>query len=281
MNSIKESKFSIPGRDELPSAGVGRAVQIQYGLLPYRLSRAYDVELLLVPVGETLHWTIPKGWPIKGLAPAKSAGREGYEKVGIKGTLGRKSVGVFSWINGDMTCEVHVFPILVSAQRDMCLDGGKGISRWFTLSEALAHIDNRELRYVIGLFAETTMRHEKRKIIEASTNNELGGLIATKEAAEKFGVTERTVRRWIAAGKMPTRVNDGREKKFRTEDIELKMSGVTIQEAAEALCVTVRTVRRWIAAGKMPPRTNEGKKMKFRRVDIQALVAQTLEEKQI
>ena len=102
-------------------------------------------------------------------------------------------------------------------------------------------------------------------------------LIALQEAAVILGASERTVRRWVAAGKMPRRFEEGRGKKFRLVDIEAMVKTesinlITLKQAAEMLGVTERTVRRWVAARKMPPRTKKGRDKKFWRADIQALL---------
>ena len=57
-------------------------VRLQYGALPYRASKVRGVEVLLVTSRETKRWIIPKGWPIPGLSPSKSAAREAYEEAG-------------------------------------------------------------------------------------------------------------------------------------------------------------------------------------------------------
>jgi excisionase family DNA binding protein len=98
-------------------------------------------------------------------------------------------------------------------------------------------------------------------------------LVSTKQVADIYGVTERTVRRWLASGKMPQRVEVGREKKFSKEDIvaELKLDTfelITLTEASDLLGRSRRTLLRWIAAGKMPPRIRRGNDRKFRYADI-------------
>jgi excisionase family DNA binding protein len=45
-------------------------------------------------------------------------------------------------------------------------------------------------------------------------------LITLKEAAEMLGTHERTIRRWVAAGKMPPRIGKGKAKKFWRTDIQ-------------------------------------------------------------
>ena len=59
--------------------GKTKAVRVQYGALPYRVGPDGAVEILLVTSRETRRWIIPKGWPIKGLKPSKSAAREAAE----------------------------------------------------------------------------------------------------------------------------------------------------------------------------------------------------------
>ena len=56
-----------------------------------------SLEVLLVTTRQMRRWIIPKGWPIKGLNPPWSAAREAYEEAGIRGTVGAKSIGVFSY----------------------------------------------------------------------------------------------------------------------------------------------------------------------------------------
>jgi 8-oxo-dGTP pyrophosphatase MutT (NUDIX family) len=63
------------------------AVRVQYGALPYRFTKSGAPEILLVTTRQTKRWIIPKGWPIKGLKPAKSAAREAYEEAGVRGSV--------------------------------------------------------------------------------------------------------------------------------------------------------------------------------------------------
>ena len=103
---------------------VKRAVRIQYGALPYRFTRGAELEILLLTTRQSKRWIIPKGWPIKGLRPAKSAAREAFEEAGVRGRVRAKSVGFFAYDkildeNGvRVSCEVRVFPLLVKRQSE-------------------------------------------------------------------------------------------------------------------------------------------------------------------
>jgi len=66
------------------------ATLVQYGALPYRLTKTRSIELLLVTSREAKRWIIPKGWPIDGLKPFKSAAQEAYEEAGIHGIIGKR-----------------------------------------------------------------------------------------------------------------------------------------------------------------------------------------------
>src|SRR5688572_19108780 len=96
--------------------GKTKAVRVQHGALPYRVGRDGVVEILLVTSRGTRRWIIPKGWPIKGLKPARSAAREAYEEAGVRGAIGSKAIGSFvydKWIEEGVSvpCEVGVFPL--------------------------------------------------------------------------------------------------------------------------------------------------------------------------
>lgn len=43
-------------------------------------------------------WTIPKGWPIKGLAPHEVVEREAWEEAGVKGRAKKRAFGCFSYL---------------------------------------------------------------------------------------------------------------------------------------------------------------------------------------
>ena len=95
---------------------------MQYGVLPYRFSQDAALEILLVTTRGTRRWIVPKGWPIKGLSPIKSAAREAFEEAGVTGRTGAMPIGVFAYDNlldeagGTTACEVKIYPLLVRRQ---------------------------------------------------------------------------------------------------------------------------------------------------------------------
>ncbi len=146
-----------------------RAIRVQYGVLPYRFTETNSLEVLLVTTRQTRRWIIPKGWPIKGLKPPKSAAREAYEEAGIRGTIGAKAIGVFSYeksldVNGlTVPCEVRVFPMIVKRQLDVWPEAHERKARWFESAEALSAIKDKGLRELIESFERRMSARKSRK----------------------------------------------------------------------------------------------------------------------
>jgi 8-oxo-dGTP pyrophosphatase MutT (NUDIX family) len=136
------------------------AVRVQYGVLPYRFSQDAALEILLVTTRGTRRWIVPKGWPIKGLRPAKSAAREAFEEAGITGRIGAKPIGVFAYDklreeSGDVTtCEVKVYPLLVKRESRMWPESHQRTTQWVPPSRAIAMIRESDLKKIVATFAK-------------------------------------------------------------------------------------------------------------------------------
>jgi 8-oxo-dGTP pyrophosphatase MutT (NUDIX family) len=139
---------------------VKRAVRVQYGALPYRFTHDAALEILLVTTRQSKQWIIPKGWPIKGLRPAKSAAREAFEEAGVRGRVGAKSIGLFAYdkpLNGNgmrVSCEVRVFPLLVKRQSETWPEIEQRVVQWVAPDKALTLIRDRELKALVAAFVK-------------------------------------------------------------------------------------------------------------------------------
>jgi 8-oxo-dGTP pyrophosphatase MutT (NUDIX family) len=138
----------------------GNAIRVQYGALPYRFTRSGAPEILLVSTRQTKRWIIPKGWPIKGLRPAKSAAREAYEEAGVRGSVKQKAVGIFRYekrLDEDginLPCEVRVFPLLVKRQSKTWPESQQRAAQWLEPTAALSLIEEESLRMLILSFVD-------------------------------------------------------------------------------------------------------------------------------
>ncbi|WP_246704705.1 NUDIX hydrolase [Rhizobium sp. P32RR-XVIII] len=75
----------------------GDAIE-QFGALCIRDRRDGQMEVLLITTRETGRWSIPKGWPIKGLAPQEVVEREAWEEAGVKGRAKKRVFGYFTYL---------------------------------------------------------------------------------------------------------------------------------------------------------------------------------------
>ena len=135
------------------------AVRIQYGALPYRFTPDAALEILLVTTRRSRRWIIPKGWPIKGLRPPKSAAREAFEEAGVRGRIGSKAVGLFDYdkLLEDgipVSCEVKVFPLLVKRQSEVWPEVEQRLIQWVEPSKAVSLIKEPALKKLVAAFAK-------------------------------------------------------------------------------------------------------------------------------
>jgi 8-oxo-dGTP pyrophosphatase MutT (NUDIX family) len=116
------------------------------------------LEILLVTTRQSRQWIIPKGWPIKGLRPAKSAAREAFEEAGVRGRVGAKSIGLFSYkkmLDGNgvgVNCEVVVFPLLVKRQSETWPEIEQRVVQWVAPDRALTLIKDSGLKALVAAF---------------------------------------------------------------------------------------------------------------------------------
>jgi 8-oxo-dGTP pyrophosphatase MutT (NUDIX family) len=114
----------------------------QYGALPFLITEAGELKVLLVTSRGRRDWVIPKGWPIRGLSAAETAEREAYEEAGLVGTIvGDEPFGVYRHKKQGKSrkatlCEVTVFLFAVERQRHKWPEKSQRETRWFALKEA-------------------------------------------------------------------------------------------------------------------------------------------------
>lgn len=129
----------------------------QYGALPWR--GCSHLEYLLISSRQSRRWVIPKGWPIKKLAPHEAARREAFEEAGIGGEIASEPFGRYFYLkrNSDwsvMPCRVDVFPMHVSNQLASWPERHERETRWFTPADAAAAVAEPDLAALIRGFAD-------------------------------------------------------------------------------------------------------------------------------
>ncbi|MEW6125107.1 MAG: NUDIX hydrolase [Pseudomonadota bacterium] len=138
-----------------PDSSAGR--RVQYAALPYRQRQDGEVQVRLITSRETRRWVLPKGWPMKDIAPHKAAAREAFEEAGLIGSTSRTAIGLYTYEKRlspirSVTCDVLVFPMKVKRYLKKWPERSQRIGFWFTVESAAAAVQEEELKDLILRF---------------------------------------------------------------------------------------------------------------------------------
>lgn len=131
----------------------------QVGALCFRISEVGQIEVLLITTRETRRWTIPKGWPIKGLKPHEVAEREAWEEAGIKGKAKKKPYGHYTYLkrladSRTVPAVVEVHALEVKEACDNFPEIGQRVLIWLPPVEAALQVPEPELKGLLAGFDE-------------------------------------------------------------------------------------------------------------------------------
>ncbi|MEP9352214.1 NUDIX domain-containing protein [Xanthobacter sp. KR7-65] len=151
----------------LTVAGAPSGRRVQYAALPYRVRRDGEVQIRLITSRETRRWVIPKGWPIKGLTPPKTAARESYEEAGLVGVVAREPMGMYSYEKRigtrSVLCDVLVFPFKVKRLLQKWPERFQRYGFWFSVETAAAAVQEPDLTELILSFGAVMARRWEEK----------------------------------------------------------------------------------------------------------------------
>lgn len=142
------------------AADPAAAVRRQCAALCWRME-ADAPQILLITSRDTGRWVVPKGWPMPGLSPARTAAREAFEEAGVRGTVDERSLGCFGYekVLGQgaarglrVACVVAVFPLRVEGLEDDFPEAGQRQRAWFAPAEAAARVDEPDLARLLAAF---------------------------------------------------------------------------------------------------------------------------------
>lgn len=129
----------------------------QYAALCYRLSKDEKLEILLVTSRGAGRWIPPKGWPIPGLAPHKSAAQEAFEEAGVLGDVHKFSLGRYKYLRDrrtdrDFSSEAFVFPLRVTKMAKKYKEKGQRRVKWYSQKKAAQLVREPNLKKIIRKF---------------------------------------------------------------------------------------------------------------------------------
>ena len=132
----------------------GKKTWLQIGALPLRRREDGTLEVLLITTRTTGRWSVPKGWPIKGLKSHEAAAREAFEEAGVTGKPRQKPLGRYLYwkrmADHFALCKVKLFPLWVETELDDWPERGQRQQGWFSLADAAELVDEPGLRGLLG-----------------------------------------------------------------------------------------------------------------------------------
>lgn len=133
-----------------------RDVRTQFAALPYRFGKS-GLKVLLVTSRDTGRWVIPKGWPIDGVSPARSAEIEAWEEAGVKGKISERCAGIYTY-NKELDTGillpvvVAVFPLEVRTMEGNYPERTQRERRWCSPKKAARRVQEPELQMLLRHF---------------------------------------------------------------------------------------------------------------------------------
>lgn len=134
-----------------------RDTRRQIGALCWRRDAAGALQILLITSRDTGRWVTPKGNPMTGLTDPLSAAEEAFEEAGVRGPVGKVSIGSFHYdkrlgAKARRSTEVTLYPLEVQTEFYDWDEAHERDRRWFTREEAAGAVDEPELKALIVRF---------------------------------------------------------------------------------------------------------------------------------
>lgn len=127
--------------------------RLQVGAVPVRTAPDGTVEILLVTTRTTKRWTIPKGWPVKGLKAHEAAALEAREEAGAIGKIRKKPVGRYLYwkrmADHFLLCKVRLFLLIVEGRLDTWPERNERLHHWLKLGDAADLVEEPGLKAVL------------------------------------------------------------------------------------------------------------------------------------
>ena len=95
-------------------------------------------------------WVLPKGRIEPRQTPAEAAAAEAWEEAGLSGTVGGGPVGEYGYEKWGRLYRVQVFVLAVDRDRADYPECGQRTREWVTPEEAVARIEEPDLRAVVA-----------------------------------------------------------------------------------------------------------------------------------
>lgn len=144
----------------------------QIGALPLLVNPNGSLDVCLVTSRGGGRWIIPKGNPIRGLAPHEVAAKEALEEAGLVGKAGRRCIGSFDFSRNRGGCEsnclVEVYALHVERQLSTWMEMGDRSVLRCDLETALSLVTAPALAELIQRYMHLYDNHLQRSVERSS-----------------------------------------------------------------------------------------------------------------
>ena len=111
------------------------------------------LEVCLVTTRETGRWTVPKGWPMKGVPDRQAAAIEAEQEAGLIGKPSKKPLGTFDYWKRRLDrfdlVRVTLYRLKVRKALNEWKEKGERQVRWMSLDDAATAVDEPGLKTIL------------------------------------------------------------------------------------------------------------------------------------
>lgn len=140
----------------LKKSDIANAELRQVAAIPVRVKDG-KIEVCLITTRQTRRWTVPKGWPMKGLKDHRAAAVEAMQEAGLIGETGKKAIGDYLyWKRREDHFDlvrVAVYRLNVEKQAAQWQEMGEREVRWFLPADAASLVEEPGLGALIEAIA--------------------------------------------------------------------------------------------------------------------------------
>jgi len=127
-------------------------LRTQFAALCYRVKKE-KLQVCIITSRGSGRWIVPKGWPMDGETPTDAAAKEAFEEAGLKGKIGTRPLGVFSYYKvrsaDELPCIAVVYPMKVKKILDDWPEKKARTRKWVSRKKAAELLDDPELREIV------------------------------------------------------------------------------------------------------------------------------------
>ena len=115
---------------------------------------AWRSQTVLITSRERKRWIVPKGWPIKGKTPARTAAREAFEEAGVIGNAQAEAIGAYDYVKilrdgTEADCRVVLFGLEVRGTLLNWPERAQRTRQWLTVPEAATTVSDTGLAEIL------------------------------------------------------------------------------------------------------------------------------------